>query len=81
MIIATLLDVTTLVLDFDFSADTNAALKAIGGGWDKPAKVWTLPVSRLDKLVARCGDELMCDIEAQAHMPSLFDWMAEAEVG
>jgi hypothetical protein len=56
-------------LDFDFNADTNATLKAIGGGWDKPAKVWTLPVSRLDKLIARCGDELMCDTEVWLAAP------------
>lgn len=63
MIVATLLDGSTLALDFEFSASTNATLKTIGGRFDGPAKCWTLPLRSLDKLISRCGDELMCDAE------------------
>ena len=69
MIIATLQTPLTLALDFAFDASTNATLKAIGGTWDKAAKVWTLPLRNLDKLISRCGDELMCDAEVWLAAP------------
>ena len=69
MIVATLLDGSTLALDFEFSASTNATLKTIGGRFDGPAKCWTLPLRNLDKLISRCGDELMCDAEVWLAAP------------
>lgn len=69
MIIATLHTPFTLALDFAFDAATNATLKAIDGIWDKPAHVWTLPLRNLDKLIARCGDTLMCDTEVWLSAP------------
>lgn len=69
MIIATLHTPFTVALDFDFDANTNATLKAIGGMWDKPAKVWTLPLRNLDKLIVRFGDVLTCDTEVWLALP------------
>lgn len=69
MIIATLNTPFTVALDFHFDAATNATLKTIGGTWDKAQKVWTLPLRNLDKLIAKCGDELMCDTEVWLAAP------------
>ena len=63
MIIATLQTPLTLALDFEFSASTNAILKTIGAEFKPRGKFWTLPISRLDKLIAKFGDTLTCDTE------------------
>lgn len=69
MIVATLLTPFTPALDFAFDTATNATLKRIGGTWDKAAKVWTLPLRNLDRLIAKCGNELMCDTEVWLAAP------------
>lgn len=63
MILATLLTPFVMALDFAFDATTNATLKAIGAEFDRRGKIWTLPVSRLDKLIAHFADTLTCDTE------------------
>lgn len=79
MLIATLRTPFEIVFDFYFDAATNAALKRCGAEWHGKEKLWTLPITRLDKLIAVLGDTLTCDAEVWLAAPPKLPAQVAAE--
>lgn len=58
-ITATLLNSAIIRLDFAYDAATIARIKGIGeAAWSAKGRYWSLPIGRLDALIAACGDSL-----------------------
>ena len=54
----------TLRVAFAYNADVVATMKTIDGAvFDKRDKSWALPVAKLDRLIAKLGDDLAIDPE------------------